>query len=117
LNLGASKYTKIVNMEVPFFDIGLRNYFQASITDNNTDIVSMVTQIDSIQFPNKIKLVKIDTEGHELDVISGMEKLLLQDYPIIIVEASSYSIVEHLEEYGYSMERLDDSPNYIFRHK
>ena len=117
LNLGASEYTRVVNMEVPVIKSGLRNYFQATISDNKTDIVSMVIQIDIIPFPHNIKLVKIDTEGHELSVICGMKNLLLRDYPIIIVEASSFSIVEYLKEYGYSMERLDDSPNYIFRYK
>lgn len=116
LNFCASDISRIVNMEVPTFETGLKNFYQANITEKKTDITSMSIPIDAIPIPHSIKLVKIDTEGHELFVIRGMHQLLLRDYPILIIEASSSIIIEHLMGIGYSMDRLEGSPNYIFQY-
>ena len=116
LNLGASDLPKIVNMEIPTFETGLKNYFEANITNKKTDITAMCIPIDNFSIPQKIKLVKIDTEGHELSVLRGMNKLLLRDCPTLIIEASSLSLIDYLKKIGYLMHRLGDSPNYIFQH-
>ncbi len=117
LNIGASERPGIINMEIPTFETGLKNYFEANITEKNTGVTSMVMPIDVFPISRKVKLVKIDTEGHEMFVVRGMINLIMRDYPILIIETNSSELVEYLKRLGYSSEKLDGSPNYIFRHE
>ncbi len=73
--------------------------------------------IDSFKF-NKVLLIKIDTEGHELYVIKGAKKLITQDKPLIvfehIVDSSNPNndVVKLLKEYGYTkFIAMKSSPN------
>jgi FkbM family methyltransferase len=64
-------------------------------------------RIDDFKF-QKVLLIKIDTEGHELFVIKGAKKLLTHQKPIIIFEHiidisnPNIEVVMLLKEYGYS---------------
>ena len=40
----------------------------------------------------KIDLIKIDTEGHELNVLKGTEKIIDKNLPIIILEQNAYDV-------------------------
>ena len=66
-----------------------------------------------------IRLIKIDTEGAESEVLKGAEKILQTHHPKIVVEiwknsASSLSFVqEHLQRFNYSCIPLDEE-NYLF---
>jgi FkbM family methyltransferase len=55
-------------------------------------------------------IVKIDTEGHELEVLGGMERILMEEQPILYIEAhgdSELSVIrERLGEEEYSTEIL-----------
>ncbi|MHB1456810.1 MAG: FkbM family methyltransferase [Armatimonadota bacterium] len=73
--------------------------------------------LDSFDFPDTIKFVKIDVEGHEVSALEGMTKILTNDKPILVIECKTDIVKNYLEKYGYVGERLPDSPNYIFKQK
>lgn len=114
LNVAASNSTGLHGIAVPKFDSGLYNYYRATITINNPSIAILSLSIDSLNLPERISLVKIDAEGHDLQVLIGMDRLLERDHPILIVEASSSDIAEHLNRFGYSFERINGSHNRVF---
>ncbi len=45
-----------------------------------------VLPLDIIQLPHAISCVKIDTEGMEEEVLSGMRTIIIRDTPVIIIE-------------------------------
>ena len=102
-------------MSIPHFENGMRNYYEASITTNGDGLQAMTLAIDSLCLPSAVQLVKIDAEGHELNVLRGMTQLLSRDKPVLIIEVSSREVDSFLEPLGYSRETLPNSPNHIYR--
>ena len=115
LNLAASDQTTVVGIQMPDFETGLKNYYQATVTTQASELQVMTVALDSLAFIHRIGLVKIDAEGHDPVVLRGMEQLLTRDHPILIVEASPLIAVEKLASLGYSRETLPSSPNTLFR--
>jgi len=86
------------------------------------------TVIDLLKInPKDIDAIKIDVEGAEYFVLQGMEKLLKEGKPILIIEIwddSEYreKTLKLLEKYGYKMIKILDKreklggyyANYIF---
>jgi FkbM family methyltransferase len=77
---------------------------------------------DSVYYPNKpIELIKIDVEGHELEVLQGMAKTLNRDKPNLIIECLAdvefHSVKEFLKEFGYEYIKNTDIRNNIFEVK
>lgn len=116
LNVAASEYPSIISIEIPYFRSGLKNYYMASLTNNKTGLDVFCIPIDSLPIYNAISIVKIDTEGHELQVLHGMKKLLLRDKPILIIETNSPHVFEFLKEIGYTKNKFSGSPNYFFKY-
>lgn len=115
INMAASDKSSIVRISIPFFKSGLQNYYQASISENSADLNVMSIPIDSLPIPHGIRLVKIDVEGHELQVLQGMINIIKRDYPALIVETNSEHVIEFLRNYGYTKENIDGIDNVIFR--
>jgi len=62
----------------------------------------------------KIDLIKIDTEGHELKVLKGMDKIINKNLPIIIFEQNENDIIKnnshvmnHLAKKKYMFYEID----------
>jgi FkbM family methyltransferase len=115
INMAASDISSIVCISIPFFQSGLQNYYQASISENSADLSVMSIPIDSLSIPHSIKLVKIDVEGHELQVLHGMINLINRDYPTLIVETNSKHVEEYLGNIGYTKEIINGLDNIIFK--
>jgi hypothetical protein len=64
-----------------------------------------------------IRLVKIDAEGHERQVLEGMVELLERDGPVLIVEGDDPSVEDLLTGLGYSQHRLGTSWNRIYQRR
>lgn len=85
----------------------------ADHTANLTSFEVEVTTLDTEIFGGKISVIKIDTQGGDLDVLKGAEKLIAHDQPIVIVElifaplydnqASPFDIMQWLGARGYAM--------------
>jgi len=79
--------------------------------DDWQEIEVEVVPLDEFAFP-RIDLIKIDTEGNELNVLKGAEKLIARDHPELIVEYTSLNtlqfnyyreeIVKLLRSWGYN---------------
>lgn len=73
--------------------------------------------VDALCINRCIALAKIDAEGHEAFVLEGMKRLLVDCHPVLIVETDSREVVATLAELGYAPEKLENSPNILFRPK
>lgn len=65
--------------------------------------------LDDLKIEGNVGLIKIDVEGHEYEVLKGSEKLIKNNYPIILFELNKNDFVngkslvyDLLKEYGYS---------------
>lgn len=114
LNLAASDSVEIVGMRIPKFDTGLANYYMAQLTQGSADRRILCAPVDGLNFPQRIRFVKIDAEGHELSVLKGMRDLLARDRPVLVVEDSSAEIADYLAPFGYGSRRIESSSNRIF---
>lgn len=47
---------------------------------------------DLVDASERVALVKIDVEGAELDVLRGMERILVRDRPVVVLELNSFTL-------------------------
>lgn len=113
LNAAVSDRVDSVGIELPSFSEGLPNYYQARLTSGATKFSVLTVPIDALSLPMKVKLAKIDVEGHELPVLQGMRRLIERDHPVLIVETSGQETIELLHSLGYVTERLPGSSNLL----
>lgn len=99
------------------------NIGATALTSNAPQGSIRVTDLDSELFCTKdpVRLLKIDVEGFELEVIGGARKIILRDSPIILCECpteSSYkTAAKTLDAYGYlPVERFNVTATYLFIH-
>lgn len=64
----------------------------ADDVNDGFDVITM----DSLSFEQSVRMMKIDVEGMELDVLQGAEKLLARDKPTLFVEAQTEDDFEQL---------------------
>lgn len=114
LNCAVSAATAIINISIPDFDTGLKNWYEASLTTEPTGLAVLTVPLDALRLPQPVRLVKVDAEGHDEHVLRGMEALLQRDHPVLIVETSSDPVISFLASFGYQGRRLEGSPNMLF---
>ena len=117
LNAAVSDCSACLGVEVPKFDSGLNNYYEAHLSKEDSKLKVISLSIDSLCIPHPISLIKIDVEGHEFSVLKGMICLLERDIPTLVIEGNSSEVDKLLSELGYSSKKLSRSPNKIFFHK
>ncbi|WIF96088.1 FkbM family methyltransferase [Caminicella sporogenes] len=91
------------------------NNLGATIVNPNEDGEIIQKELDSLNIlpPD---FIKIDTEGYELKILNGMEKILVQYNPVIWVEVFSNNIEnvnEYLNTFNYYIAEKKEK-NYIF---
>lgn len=66
-----------------------------------------------------VRLLKIDVEGAEVDVLEGAKRILDSFHPIVVAEANSEgerrNIEQFLHRFGYVLDRRCDGRNFLFR--
>lgn len=118
INAAVSSKLEVLGMSIPNFATGLANYYQAHLSSTTDGALSVLTlSLDSLNINQRIALVKIDAEGHEAFVLSGMQKLVEKYHPVLIVENPSKEVNANLNLLGYGSETLPNSPNVIFKQK
>jgi FkbM family methyltransferase len=93
---------------------GLRNYGGTSIyTDEGTDY-STETKVDCHRlddiYKGRVSFIKIDVEGHELQVLEGARDTIKRDLPTILIEIHEYDeskVPSLLKELGYSRDPIE----------
>ena len=66
-------------------------------------LTSTVDYLTGKMVSGPVRLIKVDTEGAELPVMQGAQRLLAESKPFVILEASRYSA-----RFGYTMHQLYD---------
>jgi FkbM family methyltransferase len=120
MNVAVSSRFSITGISIPKFSTGLKNYYRAQCTSDVTcELFVLTMPIDSLEFCERIALIKIDVEGYELYVLDGIEKLMRRNNPILIIETQDNRATERLSFLGYIAIRLQKSPNILFipKHK
>ena len=118
INVAVSDSVDIVGISIPKFSTGLTNYYQAHISSTTDSALSVFTlSLDSLNINQRIALVKIDAEGHEPFVLTGMQKLIKKYHPTLIIENPSEEIIANLIFMDYVSEILPSSPNVLFKQK
>jgi FkbM family methyltransferase len=118
INAAVSDKLGVVGMSIPKASTGLTNYQQAQLSSAAGSAITVLTlSIDSLCISQRIALVKIDTEGHETFVLDGMKRLLSAYHPILIIETASKNVISNLSALGYIPEKLQNSPNFLFKPK
>ncbi len=116
INAAASDTVTTSGVSIPKFDTGLDNYYMANLTDCPTELSILCLAIDTLNFPRRISLAKIDVEGHELSTLRGMEQLLRRDKPVLIVEGYIDDVATYLGTLGYGYETDEGSSNRVYRY-
>ena len=113
-NIALSSHAGVSRMTVPPYERStLENFYRAHIADEG-DTPVMCLPLDAIPVPGAVRLVKVDAEGHDLDVLQGMEALLLRDRPLTIVEGSPDGrAARWLTERGFSVRCKAGSSNFV----
>jgi FkbM family methyltransferase len=113
LNAAASDRLGVASMQIPRFASGLSNYYQAHL-GAGPGVAVLTLSIDELSLP-RVRLVKMDVEGHELPALRGMRRLLARDHPVLIIETGSQETMAFLGDLGYAYERLPGSSNLLCR--
>lgn len=120
-NVAVSARAAVLALSMPRFDSGLVNYYMAGLTstakvacDPGTEFEVLTLALDALVLPRRIALIKIDVEGHELNVLQGMEALLRREHPFLIVEDPTPAVCEFLRACNYESMQLPESPNRVF---
>ena len=80
------------------------------ISENGKYNISKI-KIDDFNLDREVKGIKIDTEGHEYQVIEGSKKIINKDNPDIIFEINEQSFdmcINFLKQYKYHFYFLDE---------
>ncbi len=118
INAAVSDDMASVGMSIPRSPSGQPNYYQAHLTAASDRSLSVLAlSIDDLNIQSRIALIKIDAEGHEVAVLRGMQRLLAQHHPVLIVETGSPEVIALLADQGYTPEKLHGSPNLLFKVK
>lgn len=116
LNLAASNATRMMGIEIPLFDHGMKNYYCASLTTSSAALQVMTCSIDSLSLSGRVRVLKIDAEGHDSVVLEGAQVLLARDHPTVVIESASEQVNDMMLRLGYTRQVLPNSSNVIYHH-
>lgn len=97
---------------------GATDHYSARVSGAGeaVDATALGVPLDALALPQRVALVKIDTEGHELAVLEGMPNLLARDRPALIVEDNDPAVPAHLARLGYRSHKYPGSSNVCYFH-
>lgn len=110
-NMGLSDKSGKLPFEIFPTNIGGSRVKSVDIVKKSNDKIIYIDveradKIDSLQ-KEKIELIKIDVEGHEINALKGAQKLIESNKPIILFEAGasdsykSFEVIEYLSSLNY----------------
>jgi FkbM family methyltransferase len=117
VELEVPDYTAETNIGAFSIDKEVReNEYECQTSGGKEKMILMT--LDSVGFEN-VRLIKIDVEGHELEVLqSGIETIKRNNYPPIIFEAWTWkpwyqekrtALFEYLKSHGYEIQQLGEN--------
>ena len=90
------------------YELGAASVHPNNKFNNFKEVKVKKKKLDSIKFENKIGFIKIDVEGHELEVIEGALKTIKENKPVLLVEIEEkhskrmvIDSIKYIENIGY----------------
>jgi FkbM family methyltransferase len=114
INAAISDKTEEVWMEIPKYDSGITNYYQANIADSKSELSVLSLPYDVLNIKQSISFIKIDAEGHEPYVFKGLINAIENFRPVLLVETVNQEMRDKLYKLGYKEKRYGGSPNVLF---
>lgn len=116
LNLACSDTSGYVTMSIPDDPVTGENLYQAHISQSGPSLVRICcVRLDDLPLPfGDVRLVKIDAEGHDAEVVYGMWNLLTKSMPVLVIEHPADELCRRLLDLGYTSSRDPQSPNTVF---
>ena len=115
-NFALSNQNKTINLKIPirnsnsnkeifeeYYEMGKATIHNENNFENYENFEIQTKKIDELNFDNKISFIKIDVEGHELEVIEGAINTIKRDKPVLLVEI----------EKQYTKKEVAESINFI----
>ena len=115
-NFALSNQNKTINLKIPirksnsnkeifeeYYEMGKAPIHNENNFENYENFEIQTKTIDELSFDNKISFIKIDVEGHELEVIEGAKNTIKRDKPVLLVEI----------EKQYTKKEVAESINFI----
>ena len=115
-NFALSNQNKTINLKIPirnsnsnkeifeeYYEMGKATIHNENNFENYENFEIQTKKIDELNFDNKISFIKIDVEGHELEVIEGGKNTIKRDKPVLLVEI----------EKQYTKKEVAESINFI----
>lgn len=106
-----------VTMEVPLYDSGWENFYQARIIYEDSGVKKRRVIVNSktldglfSKLAGNISFIKCDVEGHELQCVRGANKIIMESKPAWLIELSgdpdkaksaAHEMLRVLREKGY----------------
>jgi hypothetical protein len=87
------------------------------VSDSGTiDMTSIDDMVNDGVITEKIGLLHLDTEGHELDCLEGASETIQRDRPIVMVETLNDTEFQNISRFfksleGYTCRTIDESCN------
>ena len=113
-NVALSASTGSLGMRIPRRTDGLYNDYRAAVSNDEVAITVPAMQLDSLRVNGRVSLIKLDVEGHELQVLRGSRQTIRDFEPVVIVEGQNPHVDRFFHELGYGHAQLDGSPNRVF---
>jgi FkbM family methyltransferase len=121
-NIAIGNKNEIVKIEVPnYFDEGDVNFGAAEIKLDNQGEDIECKRLDDFTF-NDVKIIKIDVQGYEKNVILGAQETIKKHRPYIFIEFENHllekfgtnedELREQIESLGYIMKPFQDGIPY-----
>lgn len=117
IDITLPNYAEETNIGAFSLDNDVRNNEYECATKGDTEKIKVKT-LDSFAYKN-VKLIKVDVEGHELEVLKGgVETLKANNYPAIIFEAWTWkpwykekrqAVFQFLTDLGYEIHELGEN--------
>lgn len=102
IHAAASDHCGKLSFSVPTFSDGSPNLYECHVSDNGTFDVNAIT-LDSLNLCPTF--IKIDVEGHELEVLKGALQTIERSHPAMLIEVLHSETEKTLSDIGYKRVR------------
>ncbi len=116
LNLACSNKNAFASISIPDDAVTGEDLYRATIMEGGPAAISICcVRLDDVALPlDRLRLVKIDTERHETEVLDGMWGIVASKRPILIIENLPAAATDRLISLGYRRTHKAKSPNSVY---
>ena len=122
-NIALSDKTKLLKMNEVKTSIRkkfLFNTYTASKVHKEGSLTHYSTTLDNLKIKKKISFIKIDVEGHEMQVLRGAKNIIKKNKPIILVQDNNKKVIKYLKSWEYEQVKVKmkyGRKNHLFIYK